>query len=150
MNLKRTRNKSRISDSWLLDEMCLQVSPKHYGKFWLRDTNSWLEFRANAYIIMGDTATYEVDVDCISDDRRAGQLCYSEDFIRMCKGAILDEYPENIDGFDDLVEEYGYDDAIDCLSAQVDSVDTYSKYNKRFSENMAQSSKDFYNAEYGW
>lgn len=143
-------NKSkRLNESQILDNLCLQVEPDRYGEFSIRDTNSWLQFGAEAYISHGKL---EVSVGSDCDDARADQLCNSDAFNQMCASAILSDSPDNIRGFQEFADDLGdWDEAIEDLRQQLDyEADTIEKKNERIKRNMKASSPDFYSAKYGW
>lgn len=141
--IRRVVNENIVSDS------VLQVEPRRYGEFWVRDTNTWLEFNVSAWI---DKGILEGTVTAISDDRRAEQMENSGVFLKMCLSAILDEEPQNIDGFDKYIEEEtedgwnDYETALDALKLQLNvTADTLEKYNKRIADaiDLSDGADDF-------
>ena len=105
----------KILKESILDNMDLQVDRKRYGKFWLRDKNTWIEFNAEAWIEDG-----RVMCNVDSDDRRGSQMCNSESFRNMCAREILETFPRDIPGFqeyidDEMYEGIDYDVAYDKL-----------------------------------
>ena len=92
----------------ILDEIDLQVEPQRYGKFWLRDTNTWIEFTAEVWV----NKTH-LECNVYSDDAKGNQLCNSKKFTDECLYAIIDSgYEDNIDGFQeyqDMMGEKGVD-----------------------------------------
>ena len=127
---------NRILKESIMDNLNLQVEPKKYGEFWLRDTNTWIEFNADAWIEDG-----RVMCSVDSDDRRGYQMCNSESFIDMCASAILQEYPQNISGIQEYVDKIGdYDEAINQLESSLSAhADTYTAYNNRVKQNIKDS-----------
>ena len=105
----------------ILDEIDLQVEPKRYGTFWLRDKNTWIEFTAEVWV---NKAHLECNID--SNDVRGQQMCNSKDFIRTCLHTILrSRYANNIQGLQEYVdEEYeevgDYDEIIYQLDSNID------------------------------
>jgi hypothetical protein len=143
IHLKESELKRMIAESVkrvlrenLMDDISFMVERKRYGEFWLRDINSWIEFNANAWIENG-----KVMCSVDSEDKRGSQMCNSQSFNDMCASAILQEYPQNIDGFQEFVEEIGdYDEAINELENSLENhADTYTAYNRRVKQNIKDS-----------
>lgn len=132
---------NRILQESIMDNMCFQVEEGRYGDFFLWDINHPnFEFTAEAWIEDG-----HLMCNVSSDNPIGKQMCDSEKFEKMCASAILQECPGNIRGFDRFIENgdfMSYDEAISDLKDDLNyDADTYTKYNKRFAQNVKNSPK---------
>lgn len=143
-----------LNENQILDKMILQVQPERFGEFWVRDTNSGMEF--DVVIAVDNNALFDYDIIPSEKnwDKRSMQLCKSKDFQNMVGKTIVDEYPDKIHGFEEFMDmnEYDYNTAISILKKQFNdiSVQTDTKYQKNSREAIRQSPNDYYSAAHGW
>ena len=138
-----------LIENHIINNLCLQVEPKRYGEFWIRDVNTWLTFHADAWI---DRGMMELNVESDCDDKRAMQLCDSPEFQELCKSAILSDEPQNIEGFQEYVDgSDSWNQAIEELENTIKyQADTLRKRNKREHEAIMASDPDAFSAIHGW
>ena len=85
----------------ILDNICLQVTGWHRFDVNLRDTNSWLEWTASAYV---ENNKIHVSVCDNCEDARAEQISNSLEFKDIVANTILQDCPEQIEGYEYGVE----------------------------------------------
>lgn len=138
-----------LRENQIIDNLCLQVERGRYGEFHLRDTETWLEWNASAWISIN--GKIDISLSDYKDSPEADALCDDEIFKEKCKTAILSEYPENIEGFDTFVDEIGdWNEALEIARGNLSfSCDTETGRNARISANMRDSG-DFYSSNLGW